>query len=54
MALAALTVQFDLPETAPFTLFATARMAGWLAHSREQIELGTPIRPRARYRDAGS
>jgi citrate synthase len=51
MALAALTLQLDLPDTAPFTLFATARMAGWLAHSREQIELGTPIRPRARYRE---
>jgi citrate synthase len=49
MALAALTVQFDLPETAPFILFATARMAGWLAHAHEQIEQGTPIRPRARY-----
>jgi citrate synthase len=49
MALAALTVQLDLPETAPFVLFATARMAGWLAHANEQMEQGTPIRPRARY-----
>jgi citrate synthase len=53
MALAALSVQFSLPETAPFTLFAAARMAGWLAHSREQMELGTQIRPRARYRENG-
>jgi citrate synthase len=49
MALAALTVQLDLPPTAPFTLFAVARMAGWLAHGVEQGLAGFAIRPRARY-----
>jgi citrate synthase len=49
MALAALTLQFELPAQAPFTLFAVARMAGWLAHGAEQGLSGAPIRPRARY-----
>jgi citrate synthase len=49
MALAAMTLQFGLPATAPFTLFATARMAGWLAHSYEQSRSSAPIRPRAHY-----
>ncbi len=49
MALAALTIQLGLPLTAPFTLFALARMAGWLAHAGEQGMSGASIRPRARY-----
>jgi citrate synthase len=49
MALAALTLQLGLPSSAPFTLFATARMAGWMAHSFEQTRSGTQIRPRAHY-----
>jgi citrate synthase len=49
MALAALTLQFKLPTSAPFTLFAMARMAGWLAHGLEQSQSGAGIRPRARY-----
>lgn len=49
MALAALTLQLGLPRSAPFTLFAVARMAGWLAHGMEQSSSGQPIRPRARY-----
>jgi citrate synthase len=49
MALAALTLQLNLPKTAPFALFAIARMAGWLAHSFEQSSSGTLIRPRAHY-----
>jgi citrate synthase len=49
MALAAMTIQLKLPKTAPFTLFAVARMAGWLAHAREQALSGGAIRPRARY-----
>jgi citrate synthase len=53
MALAALTLTLDLPRTAPFTLFATARMAGWLAHGVEQGLSGAPIRPRARYVGVG-
>jgi citrate synthase len=49
MALAAMTIQLGLPRTAPFTLFAIARMAGWLAHGIEQAQSGATIRPRARY-----
>jgi citrate synthase len=49
MALAVLTIQLRLPRTAPFTLFAVARMAGWLAHGVEQSQSGAAIRPRARY-----
>lgn len=48
-ALAALTVAHDLPPEAPLTIFALARMAGWLAHMLEQIQSGAIIRPRARY-----
>jgi citrate synthase len=49
MALAALTLALRLPYSAPFTLFAVARMAGWLAHGIEQSLEGALIRPRARY-----
>ena len=52
LALACLTVQLGLDPAAPFILFATARMAGWLAHAREQVQSGLPIRPRAVYRDS--
>jgi citrate synthase len=38
-----------LPKDAPFLIFATARVAGWLAHAMEQIGTGRLIRPRARY-----
>lgn len=48
-ALTALAATFDLPDDAPFALFATARTAGWLAHAVEQAQTGTLIRPRARY-----
>ena len=49
MALAAICLQLDLPDDAPFLLFTTGRMVGWLAHALEQCETGAPIRPRARY-----
>ena len=49
MALAALTVAHGLPDDAPFVLFATGRMVGWLAHALEQHASGAAIRPRARY-----
>ena len=48
-ALVALAQTLDLPDDAPFALFAVARSAGWLAHAMEQIQTGALIRPRARY-----
>jgi citrate synthase len=48
-ALAAMTRELDLPDAATFSIFALARMAGWLAHAMEQRETGRIIRPRARY-----
>jgi citrate synthase len=49
MALAALTLRLNLGDDAPFLLFASGRMAGWMAHAIEQAESGKPIRPRATY-----
>ena len=48
-ALAALAEALDLPEEAPFALFAVARCAGWTAHAMEQAATGALIRPRALY-----
>lgn len=48
-ALTALTWTLELPEDAPFVLFAVGRGVGWLAHALEQIATGHLIRPRARY-----
>ena len=48
-ALVALAEALDLPDDAPFVLFAVARCAGWTAHAIEQIGTGALIRPRARY-----
>jgi len=48
-ALASLAASKRLPRSAPFTLFALARCAGWLAHAIEQAQTGHLIRPRARY-----
>jgi citrate synthase len=48
-ALVALARHLCLPDDAPFTLFAVARCAGWIAHALEQLETGALIRPRARY-----
>jgi citrate synthase len=47
-ALVAACDAFDLPEDAPFAVFAVARSAGWIAHAIEQSRGGL-IRPRARY-----
>jgi citrate synthase len=49
MLLAALTVQLDLPDDAAFLIFASGRMAGWIAHAMEQRASGRAIRPRANY-----
>jgi len=49
MALAALTLDLDLPRDAPFVIFAGGRMAGWCAHAIEQRATGRVIRPRASY-----
>jgi citrate synthase len=49
MALAAMTVELGLPEDAPFLLFASGRLVGWLAHAMEQLTSGKLIRPRATY-----
>jgi citrate synthase len=49
MALAALAIAFELEDEAPFTLFAYARMVGWLSHAIEQSQSGLLLRPRARY-----
>lgn len=49
MALAALTIHLDLPEDAAFLIFASGRMAGWIAHAIEQLQSGRSIRPRANY-----
>jgi citrate synthase len=48
-AIAALADAFNLPATAPFTIFALARSVGWMAHAMEQALSGDLIRPRARY-----
>ncbi|MFN7180433.1 citrate synthase [Hyphomonas sp.] len=49
MALAALTVELGLPDDAAFLMFASGRMAGWIAHAIEQRLSAAPIRPRANY-----
>ncbi|MEM6556564.1 MAG: citrate synthase [Pseudomonadota bacterium] len=49
MALAALCLKLDLPDDAPFLIFAAGRMVGWIAHAREQSISGKMIRPRAKY-----
>ncbi|HEX5775110.1 MAG TPA: citrate synthase, partial [Caulobacteraceae bacterium] len=48
-ALVALADALDLPQDAPFAVFAVARCAGWIAHAVEQLQTGQLIRPRARY-----
>jgi citrate synthase len=48
-ALAAMTRKLGLPDEATFSIFALARMTGWLAHAMEQRATGRIIRLRARY-----
>lgn len=49
LALAALCHLYALPVMSALVLFATGRLAGWLAHALEQQEQGRLIRPRAQY-----
>ncbi|NQY15359.1 MAG: citrate synthase [Henriciella sp.] len=49
MALAALCLKLNLPDDAPFLIFAAGRMIGWIAHAIEQAQSGKVIRPRAKY-----
>jgi citrate synthase len=49
MALAALSVHLELPDDASFLIFASGRMAGWIAHAIEQRQSARSIRPRADY-----
>jgi citrate synthase len=49
LAIASMTRQWALPDTAPFTIFALARMVGWMAHAMEQRAASRMIRPRASY-----
>ncbi len=48
-ALAAFALAHELPEDAPFMMFAIARVSGWLAHAAEQALSNQLIRPRARF-----
>ena len=48
-ALVVLTRAMGLPPQAPAALFALGRIAGWVAHVREQREAGTLLRPRAKF-----
>jgi citrate synthase len=48
MALAALAVRYDMPPDAAETIFAIARIAGWVAHAIEEYS-----EPRLRFRPQG-
>ncbi|HZZ13757.1 MAG TPA: citrate/2-methylcitrate synthase [Paraburkholderia sp.] len=48
-ALATIERVLGLPVGAAFTLFASGRVVGWIAHAMEQTRDGRLIRPRARY-----
>ncbi len=48
-ALTVLRRTLEMPAGSETTLFAIARVAGWIAHASEQLESKKLIRPRARY-----
>ncbi|MEI9993135.1 MAG: citrate synthase family protein [Rhizomicrobium sp.] len=48
-ALAVMRRVLGMPAGSETTLFAMARVAGWIAHASEQLESRKLIRPRARY-----
>jgi citrate synthase len=49
LGLVALSRALDLPAGSGTALFAVGRVAGWVAHAREQRAAGFLLRPRARY-----
>ena len=49
VGLVALTAALGLPRGAPLAIFASGRVAGWIAHALEQRAAGFVLRPRARY-----
>lgn len=49
LALVVLARAMNLPPQAPAALFALGRIAGWVAHVREQRASGTLLRPRAKF-----
>jgi citrate synthase len=50
-ALFAVERHLQLPTFAANALFVTGRTVGWIAHALEQRREGSPIRPRAVYRE---
>lgn len=48
-ALAVMRLSLHMPHASETTLFAIARLAGWITHASEQLETKRLIRPRARY-----
>ncbi len=51
--LVAVAAALGLPRGAPLAIFASGRVAGWIAHALEQHAAGFILRPRARYAGAG-
>ena len=49
LGLVALAHALDLPPGGAATLIAIGRVAGWIAHRREQYAAGFQLRPRARF-----
>jgi citrate synthase len=54
LALVVLARAMVLPPQAPAALFALGRIAGWVAHVREQRATGTLLRPRAKFVPGGT
>ncbi len=48
-AIAVMSRTLEMPLGSETSIFAMARLAGWIAHASEQLESRTLIRPRARY-----
>ena len=49
VGLVALSAALGLPRGAPLAIFASGRVAGWIAHALEERAAGFILRPRARY-----